>query len=301
MLVDRYITKQLAYLPHSEQGGIQGVEAVKRLAGIQHILSLDSAPFEVGLPSVAQYFALQDQTLNTKQQVLQIAASLVRGMATPALQALTRAAQELNLPLREVEMDSSTSIVEGRIDRTWYLFGTAEAMHMEAVELGVSSQTIAQRLEDEGREVYYLAQKQPKRLLAVFAITSPLSLEAGTLVKELCSMGISVTLLSQQKNRVAKGVAKQLGIDLVHSELDTKELRSVLKMRQEGHPEIGILADASMVRLVPPHSSLMVRGDRVMEGALVQVAHIEELPAHIEAARTIIAQTKQRFFWARIY
>jgi len=300
MLVQSYLQKQLSILPEPIPGSIRDVEALKKLAALSQLTITSTTLLENGRPALSQYFAVQDQTLATKREVLHIAGSLAATSRHLECQAIARAAQESGLMLREMETDILPDGVVGKLERTWYVLGTVSYLESEGIELGVSSQALCVQLENEGKEIIFLAQKQPKRLLAIFACTTPLHPEASQVVGRLHKLGVDLILLTDQKTLIAKGIGRPLGIHLIHSELQDTEKKEIMQSLSERNERVGFFANQRTLALVPESGFLLFQGKRLQPRASILVRDLTHLPLQIEQARRILARARKRFFWCKI-
>jgi hypothetical protein len=300
MLLERYLIKHAQSLPEPFRPALSDVTAVRQLARLRRVVCVGASVFEAPHSVLSRYFALQDQTLEQKQHVLQIAGSIASRQRDRSARALTAAVREAGLPLREPEVEQEDTVLLARLDRTWYLLGDESAMEAEGVELGVTSQTIAAQMESEGSRVLFLAQKQPKRLLGIFAITDPVLPDAPIAVRRLRELGIELVLLTVEKTRVATGIAGQLGIDLLRSELDQAEKERVLASLMEGEHNAAVLSDASHYLQTPESTFVILVDNRSVASAGVVISSIAQLPDLVIAARTIATRARHRFFWINV-
>lgn len=300
MIVEKYVQKQLQEVPEAIKGTIKDVTALKKLAELEQLICTSTSVFLDGDPVMTQYFAVQDQTLATKQEALQVAGSLAKNSRLPMFQAIFKTAQESSLPLREIDIDSQDEGVTGTLDRTLYVLGTTRTMKEEGIELGVTSQTLAQQLEIEGKQTVFLAQKQPKRLLAIFALIIPLDPSAAESIQALHELGVELVLLTEKMTRVVKGIAQPLGIQLIHSELAATEKQQIMQTFVERDPKVGFWVDSRTISLAPENGFVLLRSKRLSNSASILVRRLEDLPQQIAQSRAILKRAHKRFFWCKI-
>jgi len=274
---------------------------IQRLARLEQVVFLSSSIFTPGEALVQQYFAVQDQTFATKQHILQLAASLVRSFPSPLFQALLTAARELQEPIREVEVDRiSDQGVMGKLDRTWYVFGDVSCLSMEQIELGVTIQTLANQFEQDGKYTFFLAQKQPKRLLGIFAVARPVATTAPEVTLDLRSLGLEMSLISDMKQNMARGFGRQLGISLVHgdlSEAEQEQLAGSILQTQANSLLVASKESASKWRKRYPEALLIQIGGKKEATEDLILSELDQLPVLIRQAQSIIKRAKQRLFW----
>lgn len=268
---------------------VQRWEQMLQLANLKQIIVPSVLGFYTGEPSVRQYFAVADQTLATKQWVLQVAASLARSHKKGVLGAVVRAAHEADLPLREIDSDEvGEDGIIGKLDRTWYVLGDTSIMALENIELGVTIQTLAHQFELDGKYTLFLAQKQPKRLLGIFACEYNLRPDAVEAVRELQGAGITLVLLTSSKTSLAKGLGNQLNLSLIHSELVGPEKERVLRSLVLQQPATAVLGPTGGLSV--PH--ILLPGERLPKGQelLVQVPDLPTIATVVQEARTLVKE-----------
>ncbi|MBU6389422.1 HAD family hydrolase [Patescibacteria group bacterium] len=301
MLWEKYLERQISRLPQPWPDSFDIPERIVRLANLDCLVYTTTDFFQQGKPIMVQFFAIQDQTLATKERVLQISASLATRSRDTVLQAVVQAAVDAGLPIREVEADQLASGgVTDRLDRTWYILGDEPTMLAEGIELGVSSRAIMQQLEVEGKRMRFLAQRQPKRLLAIFAFDKeiPPSIISG--VKRLSDLGLEQIILTSEKTRVAKGIASRLRIELLHTELQASQKRHIIEELTGKRHRCGVVYSPTTLKLGSDESGLpiLIAGNgRRFTG--VSLSSIADLPEGIEEARKIVKRAGRLFFWRR--
>lgn len=298
MLLESYLKRQISQLPAPSAGILSEPSLVMGLAGIRTLIFTSCEPFYVGIPSVAQYFAVQDQTFETKQAVLAIAGSLAKSVDDPFYQAIALAASESPLGLRELETDPLASGgVIGKLERTWYVLGPESTMAEEAVELGVSSRTVMRRLEAEGKEVLFLAQKQPKRLLGIFAMEQTIKLDAAQNVAVIRKLGIEPVLMTGQKTSVAKSLAVTVGIEQVHSELDLPSKRNLMASYAKTALAPAFILTHATAGLLQSGSCGIGLGDAPGDA---RITDLHVLPDLITNSRELVRKAQKVFFWKKL-
>jgi|GEM_PF-6606896 len=296
MLKKWYIKRQFSRFPAERSFEVPSSEQAIALAHVRRIIFTTTEFFYSGLPLVRQFFAVEDQTMATKERVLQLAASLANSSKRPVLRAISQAAVEAGQPIREVEVDAiSPRGVTAKLDRTWYVLGDEDAMQVEGIELGMSIQTLIRQFEREGKYTIFLAQRNPKRLLGIFACEYPIIPEGAELVKEWEKLGLEIVLLSEAKTAFARSVGKQLGISLVHSELTPIEKQGIIN-------DLATQTPASAI-LVKPRSNLkaplrIIYGEK--NGKSISIEDLEGLSEAIKAARELVKKVHKRIFWSRL-
>ena len=244
MFTKWFLRRQLQSLQTSAEGRftIPDTEALVTLGGLRQIVFPTSHLFYAGAPVLRQFFAVEDQTEVTKNHVLQLAASLAAETGESLFQPIARAAREMQQPVREIEVDhiAETGVL-GKLDRTWYILGDESCLQQEQQELGMAVARMVRQFESEGMYTLFLAQKQPKRLLGIFACQFPIRPEAPNEVTALHELGLEVVILTETRTAIARSLGRQLGVTLVHSELKSSEKAKVLQSLMMQQPATAII------------------------------------------------------------
>lgn len=298
MLTRWYLSRALAAFRLSESpASVATAEDLVRLSRLSRVIFASTDILYEGSPRLTQFFAMDDQTLATKERVLQVAASLAAAGKSPDHGALCAAAAESGFSLREVDADIlSNGGVTARLDRLHYVLGDEAALQDEGVEIGVSVQRLADQLEREGHYLLYLAQKQPKRLLGVFACVYPLRPDTITAVQALHELGVETVLLSSAKQAQIKAVARQLGIALLHTELSEQEKQEVAD---------ALFAQKRVTALIvtPGHAvrasfEILVAPEPAK--ASVWAPSLSSVPGLISRARDAVKRVRRQLFWVKL-
>jgi cation transport ATPase len=299
MLIEWYLRRQLELLNPKKTGRVNSVEALIQLAGLRQLILPTTSFFYTGTPVVRQFFAVQDQTMATKQRVLQLAGSLVVATKEPMLHAIAQTAIESGEPLREIEIDRISELgITGKLDRTWYLLGDEACMQQEQIELGVTIQTLAQQFELDGRYTLFLAQKHPKRLLGIFACEYQIDPAIANVIAGVQNLGLDIVLLTEAKTRIARGVAGRVGISLIHSELNEPDKQRIMLALAKQQPASAILTDG--IEAIPSSVPSILVSKQEVPQALAVLSNLATLPVLLESAQHIVQQARKRFFWCKI-
>jgi len=290
MIANWMLNRLRAELEKKWEVTIPSIGVLLQLADLKQVIIPSSLIFYEGNPVVRQYFGVQDQTITTKQHVLQLAASLVHKNQHPIFQSIRHAAAENGLSPREVDGDVLENLGSiGRIDHVLYVLGNEQLMNQQEIELGVTVQTLAHQFELDGKYTLFLAQKHPKRLLAIFACEYELKTESAPVVSALSQMQIELVLLTSVKTRIAKGLGNRLGISLIHSELSEQEKERIAQRLVQQQP-------ASAILVGEDHGSF---GAALTIGignkhSVISLPSLTALPAFIESIQTSVKAVHSR-------
>lgn len=301
MVLDYYLQKRI----QDEDSPLIGKDAdpqfLKFAASIDHIIFTSLSIFFEGNPRLSQYFAVEDQTFASKQQILQIAASLANCSDAPLLLAVTYSAKEHGIPVREMETDKiGEDGVTGRLDKTWYVLGDESVMQSERIELGVTSRALMQQLEMNGKQIIFLAQRQPKRLLGIFACEYGLLPDSERIISQLKEFSVTPIVLTNQRTRPTKSVTAKLGIEEVNSELSEDQKRNMINSFQKKYPQSAFIALPEQQSLVAKVSFPLLIGPPPLHEEYFQVQNLQECLTLLKFARDEIEKARKIFFWCKL-
>lgn len=252
----------------------------------------------------------------TDLELLAWAAAIQSGSEHPLARAVTRRAAErqLDVPpaaqLRAVAGRGMAAVVAGRELR----LGSPRFMQ----ELGLDLRAFAalnaraQELEGQGRTVSWLADiSDTPRLLGLLAFGDTLKTSAGPAIARLHALGIQTALVTGDNHGSAEAVARQLGIDLVHSQVLPEDKAAIIGQLKAGAQAQGgrvamvgdgindapalAAADVGIAMSTGTDVAMHAAGITLMRGDPSLVA------GAIDISRRTYAKIRQNLFWAFVY
>jgi cation transport ATPase len=302
MTPEKYFSKKFQVLDDPWPERLQSANNFLKLSSINQLVFTTTSLFQHKKTILKQYFAIQDQTLATKEYILQIAGSIGAQSGHPNWVVLGEAARENGVGLREIELEKNLNCILGHLDRTWYVLGNQEAIQQENIELGMATLALVAQIESDGSEVIFLAQKQPKRLLGIFALERKITKQCQTSFQALKELDLEIIILTHQKTRLAKALAQPLGISLIHSELSDKEKQEIIQILTLNHPKTALVA--SEMKFYKNISENLIfspdHNPKNQHPNQISYHDLSELPGIIQKARKVAEDTKNKFFWCKI-
>jgi Cu+-exporting ATPase len=290
------------------RGAKQGI-LFKTGTGLEVIPKVDTVVFDktgtltVGRPTVTDFTC----SVGAKStRALQLISSVEKNSAHPLAEAVVRYAQENDIEFLEVEEFSSESGkgVRAVVDGLEILIGNDRFMRENSVDISeIDAESDA--FEGQGKTVVYAAANG--KSMALMAIADIPKETSASAVKMLRSLGLEVWMISGDKERTAKAVAKSLGIDNVLAEvlpadkaIKVKSLQiegRVVAMVGDGVNDAPALAQADVGIALGSGTGVSVE-----TGDIVLVRdNLLDVVTGIELGRKTMAKIKQGFFWAFIY
>jgi P-type Cu+ transporter len=263
-----------------------------------------------GQPEVV---ALEPASGATRAALLALSAAIQAGSEHPLAKAVSALAlkEQVSVPaasqVRAVAGRGMSALVEGRELR----LGSPRFMQDLKVDVSEFAER-AKTLEAEGRTVSYLADvSSAPQLLGLLAFGDTLKPTAAPAIASLHALGIQTALVTGDNQGSAQAVAKQLGIDIVHSQVlpeDKAALVGQLKAQvQEKGGRVAMVgdgindapalaaADVGIAMATGTDVAMHAAGITLMRGNPALVADA------IDISRRTYAKIRQNLFWAFIY
>ena len=163
--------------------------------------------------------------------LLALAASAEKGSEHPLGEAIVRAAIEKNIELKSLENFNAIPGhgIEVVIENESILLGNLKLMKERSIDIG-ELRVEADRLANEGKTPMFIAiNNSLEGIIAVADTVKPSSINA---IKELHNMGIKVAMITGDNKKTAEAIAKQVGIDIVLSEVLPEDKANEVKKLQ---------------------------------------------------------------------
>ena len=240
-------------------------------------------------------------------------AAIQSGSEHPLAKAVTQLAlkEQLGVPaasqVRAVAGRGMSAVVDARELR----LGSPRFMQELAVDLGGFAAR-AQALESEGRTVSWLADVTGAlQLLALLAFGDTIKPSAAPAVVSLHALGIKTALVTGDNRGSAEAVAKQLGIDIVHSQVLPENKADIIgQLKEQVNKDGGRVAmvgdgindapalaaaDVGIAMSTGTDVAMQAAGITLMRGNPALVADA------IDISRRTYAKIRQNLFWAFFY
>jgi Cu+-exporting ATPase len=283
---------------------IKGGESLERAGHIDVVVLDKTGTVTEGRPAVELVRVVRDGL--DQRGLLQLAASIERQSEHPLGEAIIRAAEEQNIPLRPVtEFEVSTGKgVLGAVNGNWVGVGNAKLM----AELGVGQADLrkeAEQLSSEGKTAMYVSvDGQIAGLIAVADPIRPTSREA---VMRLKRLGLQVVMLTGDDRRTAKSVAGSIGVERVVAEvLPERKLDEIRRIQENGRVVAMVgdgLNDAPALAQADVGVAMGTGTDVALESGSVTLMRSDLLGVvdAIGLSRQTMRIIRQNLFWAFVY
>ncbi|SDJ97134.1 heavy metal translocating P-type ATPase [Microbulbifer yueqingensis] len=271
-----------------------------------HTLVVDkTGTLTEGEPRLTEIEA-DDSFDGTEEELLELLASLEQGSEHPLAAAVMAAARERELEfLRTEDFEAITAHgVAGRVDGRAVLLGNRKLMQRENIDTGSWDKRVKQ-LGEEGRTAMYAAVDG--RMAGIIAVSDPLREDAKAAVARLQQLGVRIEMLTGDNEGTARAVARQLGIDRVHAELQPEDKEKIIGELQDSGEQVGMagdgINDAPALARADVGFAIGAGTDVAIETADVTLmrSSLHGVADAIALSRATLRNIKQNLFGAFIY
>lgn len=282
---------------------------IKTGSGLEVIPNVDTIVFDktgtltVGKPTVTDVVVSVGTDIN---EALALIAATERRSEHPLAEAIVDYVKELEIPIPEISEFSSVTGrgVQSIVAGSQILIGNDRYMRENSIEIS-HLETKSRILQDEGKTTVYAARDG--KPLALLAIADTLKDSSSRTVQELQAMGIEVLMITGDKERTARAIAKKVGIDTVLAEVlpgekanEVKKLQGqgkIVAMTGDGVNDAPALAQADVGIALGSGTDVSVE-----TGDIVLVKdNLMDVVTAIDLGKRTMAKIKQNFFWALVY
>ena len=278
---------------------IKGGEALEITHKVDTIVFDKTGTITEGRPVVTDIIS----TNISKDDLLVLSASSEKGSEHPLGEAIVRAAKEKNLELKNI---SNFKAIPGQgiqveIDSKVILLGNRKLMDKNSISVGELGKE-SDRLAKEGKTPMYIAiNSLLEGIIAVADVVKPSSKEA---IESLHKMGIKVAMITGDNKKTADAIAKQVGIDIVLSEVLPEDKANEVKKLQDKGSKVAMVGDgindAPALAQADIGIAIGTGTDVAIESANVVLmkGDLRDVVTAIKLSKATIKNIKENLFWA---
>lgn len=242
----------------------------------------------------------------SKEEVLQIQASIETNSNHPIAKAITDEASAKSIDLLKVDKFESIAGhgLSGEVGSKKVLVGNIAFLKNSNIDL-VGTENEINSMFEKGFTLSLLSING--KFAGIIAVADTIKQNAGTTVRALKQLGIEVTMISGDNTKVAESVAKQIDIDRVFAEVLPQDKALYVKKLQDEGKFVAMVGDG-----VNDAPALAQSDVGIAIGAGTDVA-IEtgnivlmksdphDILSAIILSKATVTKMKQNLFWAAIY
>lgn len=284
---------------------VKNAAALEHAEKIQTLIVDKTGTLTEGKPAVTDI--VPGESIS-KQDLLQIAASLEQGSEHPLARAVLDSAQKMDVPLQPIHDFSAItgSGITARISNAQYLLGSPRFLSQHGVTLDKQQITA---LQAEGKTVIAVAltsDSTPKALgyLAIADRLRDTSLQA---IERLQSMGIEIVMLTGDNAITAAAIAKRTGITQYRAEvLPQDKAAEVMKLKAGGQFTAMVgdgINDAPALAAADVSFAIGAGSDVAIEAADITLIRndLMSVADAISLSRATLRKIRQNLFFAFVY
>ncbi len=242
----------------------------------------------------------------TEDEIMKYEAAIESGSNHPIAKAIIDEAKNRNV---EIISHQSFESIAGHglsaiIDGKKILTGKEKLLNDNGVDI-TKEKTVFDRLAAEGKTVSILAvDGKVAGVIAVADTIKPSSKKAITALKNL---GLEVIMITGDNQRVAQGVATELGIDRFFAEVLPEEKESYVKKLQDEGKFVAMVGDGINDAPALARSDIGIAigagTDVAIETGNIVLMKSDpyDIVAAIRLSKATVRKMKQNLFWAAIY
>lgn len=239
----------------------------------------------------------------SKDELLILAASSEKGSEHPLGEAIVKGAEEKNLTLKEI---SNFNAIPGHgiqveIDGKTILLGNKKLMVGNSIEIGDLGDE-SDRLANEGKTPMYISIDN--KLEGIIAVADTVKASSNEAIENLHKMGIKVAMITGDNKKTADAIAKQVGIDIVLSEVLPEDKANEVKKLQEKGSKVAMVGDgindAPALAQADIGIAIGTGTDVAIESAniVLMKGDLRDVSTAIKLSKATIRNIKQNLFWA---
>ncbi|MCL2592590.1 MAG: heavy metal translocating P-type ATPase [Defluviitaleaceae bacterium] len=241
-----------------------------------------------------------------ESELLKIAASSEKTSEHPLGEAIVKAAEERNLELLNAENFNAIPGhgIEVLIDGKNVLLGNKKLMDDRNIDLG-DFLAISNDLANDGKTPMFISIDN--KFSGIIAVSDTLKPSSKRAIETLHKMGIKTAMITGDNKRTADAIAKQVGIDIVLSEvLPHEKSEQVIKLQENGNIVAFVgdgINDAPALAQSDVGIAIGSGTDVAIESAdiVLMRSDLMDVVTAISLSKKTIRNIKQNLFWAFFY
>ena len=278
----------------------------KNAQALEHAKKTSVVMFDKTGTLTEGYPFVTDIISSDENHTLQIAASAENTSEHPLGEAIVRMAKEKNIEmLKVVDFYSMTGFgVECVINAKKVLLGNKKLMETNNIDTAMFVSE-SDRLSRQGKTSIYVSENN--KLIGIIACSDKIKHDAIETIKSIHKLGIKTAMITGDNKKTANYVAKEIGIDMVFSEVlpedksnEVKKLQSegfVVAMVGDGINDAPALTQANIGIAIGNGTDIAIESADIV---LVK-SNTHDVVTAIELSRATIRNIKQNLFWAFCY
>jgi Cu+-exporting ATPase len=219
---------------------IRNGAALQSAAGISHLVMDKTGTLTEGHPRVTDIYCAPGMD---ESRALGLAASLEKPSEHPLAQAVVASAIARGLspsPVSAFHNEAGLG-VSASIDARQFYLGSDQWLTQQHIRISPELNAQAQTLAGQGITPIWLADQQHS--LALLGLRDPVRADTPAALRQLRALGIELVMCTGDAHSTAQAIARELGIDTVHSRVLPASKADVVKQLQDQGHSVGMVGD----------------------------------------------------------
>jgi Cu+-exporting ATPase len=283
---------------------VKNAGAIELAEKVTHLVTDKTGTLTAGKPRVTDIIPAPGYESDA---LLRLAASVESPSEHPLARAVVDAAKECNIELFPVtDFESITAGgVNGKADGKVVRIGKSSFLSEHGIAIAGDWEQRAEALREKAKTVVWVGVGT--ELAGIFEIADPVKESSAEAIRTLHGMGLKIIMCTGDNRATAEAVARELGIDEVHSEVMPQDkIELIRKLKQQGAvvamagdgindapalaaADVGIAMGAGTEVAIGSAAITLVKGD------LLAIAKT------IRLSRATMRNIRQNLFFAFIY
>jgi Cu+-exporting ATPase len=219
---------------------IRNSEALQHASSLTHLVVDKTGTLTQGRPEVTAIYPCKALS---EDELLGLAASLESQSEHPLAEAINKAAQKNKLPLLPMKMFSSVSGrgIQAEISGQQVMLGNQHFLMDAGISIPTEWEKLARQDASQGGTPIWLAKAG--KFSGLLILKDPIREDTPKAVQALQKQGVVLVMCTGDNATTAIAVAKELGIDQVHSEVMPEDKLNVVKALQGKGYKVGMVGD----------------------------------------------------------
>ncbi|WP_372714042.1 copper-translocating P-type ATPase, partial [Ilyobacter sp.] len=281
---------------------IKGGEALEMAHKIDTVVFDKTGTITEGKPKLTDVISSGDIG---NDEILRLAASAELHSEHPLGDAIVKGAKEKGIKLAEIEkFNSITGMgIEAEIEGRTILVGNYKLMKSKGIEVSFTREE--DQLSKEGKTLMLVASDG--KFQGVVAVADTVKKTSKEAVEILKNMGIKVAMITGDNKLTAEAIAKQVGIEIVLSEVLPEDKSIEVKRLQKNGAKVAMVGDGINDAPALAQSDVGIAigngTDIAIESAdiVLMKSDIKDVASAIQLSHATIRNIKQNLFWAFAY
>ncbi len=239
----------------------------------------------------------------SEEEILILAASAEKGSEHPLGEAIVKDAEEKGLSLKVIDKFNAIPGhgIEVEIDKKSILLGNKKLMMEKNINISSLDET-SDRLASDGKTPMYIAIDG--NAAGIIAVADTVKAGSKNAIESLHKMGIKVAMITGDNKRTADAIAKQVGIDIVLSEVLPEDKANEVKKLQVDGNRVGMVGDGinDAPALAQADIGIAIGSgtDVAIESAdiVLMRSDLMDVISAIKLSKATIKNIKENLFWA---